>query len=256
MINLETKKFRAFNDKRLGTIIDENRLAIRSGGNNLESGYLIIFNLDDEGVIDLQGNIIVPPLEYQPIEGYRDGVILTRRKIISGKLGDIGAEHIGFDTNKPILPFRRNGKVEDKEETNNDRQDLFIDDVAVLMVESGKYFCGVDRQGKLLFKAQSDRRGEGEKIDNLCRSLVGIEIDNNSISGDSQQGDYENLIRDGMIRVYVNDKYGYANAKGEIVIYPQFDRAYHFEGGVAEVDRDGKWGLIDRTGKIVVEPEL
>ena len=253
LLNLETKKFRAFNDEKIDTMIDENLFTIKSGGSNVESGYLIIYNNDDEGVIDLQGNIIVPLVEYGTIEGYRDGVVLIRSKIIPGEFGDAFNE---FITNKPIIPSKTEDKAENNKETNDDSRDLFIDDVAVLMVQSGKYFCGIDRQGKLLFKAQSGRWSEGEKIDYLCRSLVGIKVNNNSVNRDSRHRDYEGFVREGFIQIYVNGKYGYANAKGEVVIYPQFDRAYNFVNGLAQVGKDYKWGLVDRTGKIILEPQF
>jgi len=53
-----------------------------------------------------------------------------------------------------------------------------------------------------------------------------------------------------------NDKYGYANMKGETVIRPQFDLATEFSEGVAAVNTNGKWGYIDKTGKTVINPQF
>jgi hypothetical protein len=57
-------------------------------------------------------------------------------------------------------------------------------------------------------------------------------------------------------RVYYNaqlKKYGYADANGNILVTPQFDKARNFSDGMAAVKFKGKWGFIDLTGKFVVE---
>jgi hypothetical protein len=71
---------------------------------------------------------------------------------------------------------------------------------------------------------------------------------------------------DGLFRILVNNKIGYADAaSGEVVIKPQFDCAWPFENGIAEVSIDCKalpdgehsiwvsdnWFYIDKTGKRV-----
>ena len=50
----------------------------------------------------------------------------------------------------------------------------------------------------------------------------------------------------------LNDKYGFVNRRGEMVIPTQFDHAQRFKNGRAVVQLNGKKGLIDTTGKIVV----
>lgn len=74
---------------------------------------------------------------------------------------------------------------------------------------------------------------------------------------------------DGLFRIIVNHKIGFADSTtGKIVIKPQFDCAWPFENGVAEVSIDCKtqsegehsiwlsdhWYYIDKTGKIVEKP--
>ena len=50
--------------------------------------------------------------------------------------------------------------------------------------------------------------------------------------------------------VYIGDKFGYINKAGEFVIEPQFDDAFSFSEGLANVRIDGffrsKWGLSIR----------
>lgn len=52
-----------------------------------------------------------------------------------------------------------------------------------------------------------------------------------------------------------NGKYGFVNKKGiEIVNYLYDDATEQNDYGYAAVKKDGKWGVIDSTGKVVVEP--
>jgi len=74
---------------------------------------------------------------------------------------------------------------------------------------------------------------------------------------------------DGLFRILENKKIGYADStSGKVVIKPQFDCAWPFENGVAEVSIDCKtlpegehsswisdhWVYIDKTGKRVEKP--
>jgi len=51
-----------------------------------------------------------------------------------------------------------------------------------------------------------------------------------------------------------NDKYGLINAKGKIVVKPQWDYILGESEGVYPVEFDSLWGYIDRKGKVIIEP--
>lgn len=54
-----------------------------------------------------------------------------------------------------------------------------------------------------------------------------------------------------------NDKWGYFNDKGEIVISPSFKAVNYFSEGLAPVQTlDDKWGYIDKKGKFVIAPKF
>lgn len=58
---------------------------------------------------------------------------------------------------------------------------------------------------------------------------------------------------EGLSAVRTKDgKWGYVNKQGKIVIQPQYQMADWFVGGLARVRKDGQWGLIDKTGKVVI----
>lgn len=72
-------------------------------------------------------------------------------------------------------------------------------------------------------------------------------------------------LADGLFRIIKNEKIGYANAKGEIIIEPRFDCALPFEEGLAKVsdnctiEKDGEysrwisddWYWINKKGERV-----
>lgn len=62
---------------------------------------------------------------------------------------------------------------------------------------------------------------------------------------------------DGLI-IYLdyNDKYGYMNASGKVIINPEYDLTYGFHEGIAAVKSGNKWGFIDKSGKLIVQPSF
>ncbi|MDB5599895.1 MAG: hypothetical protein JWN71_1939 [Xanthobacteraceae bacterium] len=59
---------------------------------------------------------------------------------------------------------------------------------------------------------------------------------------------------EGLAAVSIDGRYGYIDARGEIVIAPKFDLAGEFYQGLAEILVGDKTGVIDRKGDIVVPP--
>ena len=60
-------------------------------------------------------------------------------------------------------------------------------------------------------------------------------------------------------RLTDDSQIGYINTKGKTAIAPTWDAALSFSEGLAAVgmgnDNDFKWGFIDSTGKVVIEPQ-
>lgn len=71
---------------------------------------------------------------------------------------------------------------------------------------------------------------------------------------------------EGLIPVKINDRWGFINIEGKIVIVPQFepdineygDDLYQesFTNGLALAKSKGKWGFINREGKFVIPPKF
>lgn len=70
--------------------------------------------------------------------------------------------------------------------------------------------------------------------------------------------DYINKFEDGIARVRLGDlinypaKYGFINTKGQEIIHVQYSSAGGFDEGLCPVQKDGKNGFIDKTGKTII----
>lgn len=56
-----------------------------------------------------------------------------------------------------------------------------------------------------------------------------------------------------MIAFKNNNKWGFVNEEGKIVIEPQYDNAKSFSYGLAAVYSKGKWGFIDKNNEVVID---
>jgi len=60
----------------------------------------------------------------------------------------------------------------------------------------------------------------------------------------------------GLAAVRLGEKYGYIDRSGRVVIEPRFQFAQIFSEGLARVVKDDRSGYIDRTGRMVIAPRF
>lgn len=63
----------------------------------------------------------------------------------------------------------------------------------------------------------------------------------------------EYLPAESLYPVIENDRWGYMNRQGQIIIKAQFEQAGNFSEGVAAVRTSGRYGYINTSGKVVIE---
>jgi hypothetical protein len=68
----------------------------------------------------------------------------------------------------------------------------------------------------------------------------------------AQQGGFS----EGLLAIEKEEKFGYMNKNGKIVIEPSFDYCSDFHEGLACVEIDGSQGYIDKSGRIVIKPQF
>lgn len=57
-----------------------------------------------------------------------------------------------------------------------------------------------------------------------------------------------------LLLIRVNEKAGFIDRNGKIIVEPQFEDAQDFSQGIAPVKIKDKWGFINESGQIVIEP--
>lgn len=61
---------------------------------------------------------------------------------------------------------------------------------------------------------------------------------------------------EGLIIYRKNAKYGYMDATGKVVINPEYDLTYGFNESAAAVLTDSGWGFIDKSGNLIIQPSF
>lgn len=59
-----------------------------------------------------------------------------------------------------------------------------------------------------------------------------------------------------LFRIYENNKFGYIDTTGKVIIKPKFHNAGDFSEGLAAVREDGLYGYINEQGEYVIQPEF
>lgn len=109
----------------------------------------------------------------------------------------------------------------------------------------------------------------------LCTACTNrnTESDNNELQTINEMGNTDNAadsvdqvlsyFDDPFVRVHVTDtfnilirngKYGYIDNSGNIIIEPQFENCSYFRFHNAPAKLNGRWGIIDLTGKFIIDP--
>ena len=135
----------------------------------------------------------------------------------------------------------------------------FSDGLAWVKTE-GKWGC-IDKNGKMVINTDFVRVcdfKEGlafvckEDTDPICIDKKGSVVIDKLPEG-LKMGNWR--FSEGMACVEINDKYGYIDKTGKMVIEPQFRSATEFSDGLALISNEkGQYGYIDKTGTIVIQP--
>jgi hypothetical protein len=204
------------------------------------------------GFVDKTGRAVIEPI-YEDVEPFHNGFARVEIKIL-------GVELWGF--------IDKNGKkvVKPQYDYVHDFED------GMAWVESNEKWGRINQQGEMIVKPRYEypigECSEGLMVDvfsekkrlGLFRNQVqrNVEnkygfIDRNGNVVIDYRFDYAYEFHEGLAHVMIGDKTGFIDKSGQIVIEPRFDETHGFQDGFARVKIDGKWGIIDKTGKMVVE---
>lgn len=125
---------------------------------------------------------------------------------------------------------------------------------AEIIIPPGKYSMCFTDSSKHFAAVFSEKNG-----------LIGIDANGKRLFQIFSYDNGPDPLSDGLFRIIINEKIGFANAKGEIIIDPEYDCAYAFQNGMAKVSytcqsktsgehsiwKSKKWIYIDTLGHVV-----
>ncbi len=237
-----------------------------------------LFEHDCAGIIDRAGNWVVPP-EYSIDAGYGGGLyggcdggiwLLTKYEVPSGvdKIDYLTESYGFFDIPSGYFSGLCWGGIGPR--CSEDSRLLPVSD------EDTYLYGYVDRStGELVIPCRYGGVGDPAQFHEGVAAVAIENADDSNIAGwpflINEQGDVIPLpegihadanaqAAEGLIAVTdEQERYGFADLTGRVVIAPQFDYADQFSDGLASVRltdgqrlTDGEWGYIDRTGKVVL----
>jgi hypothetical protein len=206
----------------------------------IENSELFRFVRNDKlGYVDRSGKIIIEP-KFEEAENFSEGLALVK---IGEKFGYID----------------RTGKIVISPEF--DRADNFSEGLAPVEI-GGKFGC-IDKARKLVIPARFDsidrfKNGIAEVSIGDVRGVIdrsgkftAYPTSSNAAPITTAQSNSDELIS-----FEQNNRYGYMDRKGKVIVRPKFDDVGGFSEGLAWVIIDRKLGYIDKTGKVKITPQF
>lgn len=220
------------------------------------------------GYLDRTGKVVIPPRFFNAGD-FHEGLAAVNEKI-DGKFGYIDK------TGKYVIPPTFDYASDFSEglaAVSVGQRCGYIDHAGRFSIPAfigDEHGCGPFRGG-LALAGSSDMMGVIDRSGHyvipaqhaiawgLGEGLIGF-------LGDIQRGFFDNSgklviktssysnvgpFSESLAAVSKDDKWGYINQRGELVIPLQFDRAFDFMDGLAMVSTDEGWVYIDKSGKVV-----
>ncbi len=195
--------------------------------NAFSEGLAAVMLKEKVGYIDITGKMTIP-YKYDFGGAFKEGLAVVERK---GKYGYIDT------TGKEVVPL-----------TYDDAED-FKDGLAI--VEKNGLYGFINKQGKVVIPL---------KYDMVCPFVQGVsqaELKGDEVCIDKMGNvvpePEDDIFYDGLtIDIDIDERFGFRDASGKLVVPHDYDWAHEFSEGRAAVCKDEKWGFIDTTGKLVV----
>lgn len=198
---------------------------------SIDGDYLLIKNIGKYGVIDKAGTVIIDTA-FDSMKSCFSGMYIVST---AGKYG--------------VIDLAKNIRVEIKY-TNIE----YRSDIASLVCENEDFTTDVYTRDLNLVFTGTIAKADAEK--GYIRARVGDEYKYYNLQY-QEISNIEALKNNTLFLVKENGKYGYVNNKNEKVVECIYDDAREQnEFGFAAVNKDGKWGVLQSNGAVLLEPSV
>ena len=227
-------------DKKWGLIDSEGNFIISpqyQGAREFNKGLANIKIADKWGVIDKEGKLIIRP-EFDFIDSFKDGIAYVKN---NGKYGFVFIENNRIIT--PVYDDVR-GFSEGLAAVLKDGVWGYIDTTGQRVIKPQYYYAGKFRNGQAYVEYEG-LQGSIDKNGNELGIFQEKEYDTKWSYEDEPWYDRGERTL-----------HGFIDKKGKLKIKPKFRWSSSFdEKGLAIVEIDRKWGIIDTTGAYIIEPK-
>ena len=201
---------------------------------SFSEGYAVIVTADWRyGYINGKGKKVIEP-RYTDAHNYSEGLAAVKE-----------ADRWGFI----------NGKGEAVIDIQYPEVGDFKEGLAYVRADNGQYGY-IDKKGNMVINPQFDSAFHFN--DGLACVKTGDSygfIDKNGHYVINPQFNRASVFSNGLAHVAM-ESYGFVNKKGRFVINPTYMFVSYFVGDYAFVYEKGKFGLIDKHGKMIVDPQF
>ena len=278
--------FRIIKNGKFGFIDGKGNVVIEPKFDDVQdfSEDLALVSLNGKkGFIDKTGKLVVVPKDFEPINGFTDGLargnVTSRERYTKGYIDKSGKLVIDnpqiwgaceFSEGLACVTSGKWGFVDTSgqfvikpqfDEVSYFREGLasvkFWDESKASRHKQGY----IDKTGNVIIKPQYDVAQSFSEGLAAVGLKVGDDyqfgfIDKTGTMRIKPQFEWTYSFSDGLAAVQISGKWGFIEKGGSLIIKPQFDKVEGFSEGLAAVAVKGKWGFIDKTGRFIIEPQF
>ena len=192
--------------------------------------YSIIIDKDNNyNILDKNDKVLLKD-KYSYLEYFRDDLFIATNDSKTGLIksnGDI------------VVPLQYN-TIQNVEGTDCLQATLMDANRTLIINSQGKVQEGLENASFI-------------KEGNYVKILSNTDVKYYTLEGNETT--YKDLYPENTLyAVKQNDKWGFKNSSGNIVVNCEYDFVSEQKGNFVGIKKDGKWGILDLTGKVVKEP--
>lgn len=211
----------------------------------MEDLFLIPYRKGDKWGYCKPDKTIITPCIYDYAEIFHEGLACVKKSNIWGVVNSNGQEIIS-----PIFDFvEKQCKVE-----------AYVFHQEKLVVYKDKKYGVIDKQGRIVLPFIYDMvRDINEGVFHTVRNNKNYLVDNNGKEFMEIDSDFltlfQNTYHNGLLLCQRNNKYGFINPSGNIIVPFKYDEIYTHMDGIASYALNNKHGCLDLKGNEIIPCE-
>ena len=218
----------------------ENTVIFDKEGNNIQTEntskekvsdeYSIIIDKDNNyNILDRNDKVLLKD-KYSYLEYFRDDLFIATNNSKTGLIKSNG---------QIVVPLQYN-TIQNVEGADCLQATLMDTNKTLVINSQGKVQEGLENSSFI-------------KQDSYVKILSSTDVKYYTLEGNETT--YKELFPENTLyAVKQNDKWGFKNSEGKIIVNCEYDFVSEQKGNYVGVKKDGKWGILDISGKVVKEP--